>query len=94
MSELSPGMAMACLPATWLTVQIAFDTDRGSEHYRTAPAPARNAQSQDGPRSGAPHEEDLGGARRPRAIAEDDASVASVSGQRAEFLFFCPQQRW
>jgi hypothetical protein len=27
-------MAMACLPAPWLAVQIAFDTNPGSEHYR------------------------------------------------------------
>jgi hypothetical protein len=27
-------MAMACLTATRLIVQIAFDTNPGSEHYR------------------------------------------------------------
>ena len=58
----------------------------------SAPAPARNARSQ------TDHEvehlpgEDLGGARRPSAIAEDDTLWPRYPSKRAEFLFFCPQQ--
>ena len=42
---------MACLPATWLTVQIAFDADRGSDHHRIGAGEEREIP--DGPQSGA-----------------------------------------
>jgi len=44
---------MACLPATWLTVQIAFDADRGSDHHRIGSGAGEEREIPDGPRSGA-----------------------------------------
>ncbi len=58
----------------------------------SAPAPARNARSQTDHEVEHLPEEDLGDARRPSAIAEDDTLWSRYPSKRAEFLFFCPQQ--
>ena len=38
---------------TWLTVQMAFDADRDSEHYRIGSGAGEEREIPDGPRSGA-----------------------------------------
>src|SRR5208337_3565273 len=58
----------------------------------SAPAPVRNARSQTDHEVEHLPEEDLGGARRPSAIAEDDTLWPRYPSKRAEFLFFRPQQ--
>ena len=84
---------MACLPATWLTVQIAFDADRGSDHHRIGSGAGEEREIPDGPRSGALAWRGSGGdARRPSAIAEDDTLWPRHPSKRAESLFFCPRQ--
>ena len=80
------------LPASWLTVQIAFDADRGSDHHRIGSGAGEEREIPDGHEVEQLPEEDLGGARRPSAIAEDDTLWPRYPSKRAEFLFFCPQQ--
>jgi hypothetical protein len=58
----------------------------------SAPAPARNARSQTDHEVEPLPGEDLGDARRPSAIAEDDTLWPRYPSKRAEFLFFRPQQ--
>ncbi len=84
---------MACLPATWLTVQIAFDTDRGSDHYRIGSGAGEERAIPDGPRSGALAWRGSGGLLAdPVQLQKTTRCGLGIRGKRAEFLFFCPQQ--
>ena len=80
---------MACLPATWLTVQIAFDTDRGSDHYRIGSGAGEERAIPDDHEVEHLPGEDLGGCSPTQCNCRRRHAVASVSGaSEPSFCFF------